>query len=864
VKRTSGDFVTVLILACALPATAQQNTPHAGYVYPAGGRQGTSFEVTVGGQSLNGATGALMSGDGVHVLVLDYIKPIQPGEAGKLRDRLKELNEKLRASNSANVATTTGKSVPTNTPASKDKSTTASPSAVVSTPLAADKSAAAIPLTIARPSAAAEKSAEDQFLIAYPTPIFDFSAAAVATNNFVVATSTPAIADSPPVKWTEGDEKERREIRLKLAQFQRRSTNVAIAERVRLQASIDAGAAAGKHELRLVTKNGITNPIYFFVGRLPEWSKAPAGTVTEDEVNEQGNLRKRMENPAPTPVVEVSAPLIVNGQMAAGGVDRYSFMARKGARLIAAASARELVPYIADAVPGWFQASLTLYDASGKEVQYADHYSFHPDPVLLYEVPADGKYTLAIHDSIYRGREDFVYRIILGEVPFVTAMFPLGGKAGGKTNVELSGWNLPRTHLTEKTRGKDKEKRVELISVGEDEFNARPFALDTLPEALAKENINAREKAQKLALPVIVNGRVEHKDECEFFQLKGKAGEEIEAEVYARRLDSPLDSLLTLTDSKGKLLAENDDFPDESAGLLTDQADSLLRTKLPSKGSYSLRLCDTQRNGGPEFAYRLRVSHPEPDFDLRIVPSSVNAKAGSIVPITVHALRRGGFEGDIALSLKDAPPGFQLSGAVIPGNRPQERITLRLPENGNGQLFRLALEGVATIGDKQVRHKSLAADDWTQAFSYHHLISTDELLIAVNGRQSPQVKWSWQKEKPLALLAGRSVTVKFDLPRTLARRVQLSFSSPPDGIVFEKTVPYEGGIVGYIKTDGVKAMAGLEGNLIVMATIERPDAQKKGKNNSQTEFLPAVPFEVVPSTSAAATDGESSTKLTAH
>ena len=805
-----------------------------------------------------------MSGDGVHVSVLEYIKPLQPGEAGKLRDRLKELNEKLRASNSGNISTTTGKSVPTSTPVSKDKSTTASASAGVSTPFAGDKSGAANPSAIAKPSPTAGNPAEDKSPTTYPTPIPD----AKAATDTALATGTPAAADSPPAKWTEGDEKELREIRLKLAQFQRRSTNVAIAERVRLQVAIDPGAAAGKHELRLVTKNGITNPIYFFVGRLPEWSKAPAGTVTEDEVNEQGNLRKRMENPAPTPVVEVSAPLIVNGQMAAGGVDRYSFMARKGTRLVAAASARELIPYIADAVPGWFQASLTLYDAGGKEVQYADHYGFHPDPVLLYEVPADGKYTLAIHDSIYRGREDFVYRIVLGEVPFVTAMFPLGGKAGGKTNVEFSGWNLPRTRLTEKTHGKDKDKdkdkRVELLSVGEEEFNARPFALDTLPETLAKENINARERAQKLGLPVIVNGRVASKNECEFFQLKGKAGEEIEAEVYARRLDSPLDSLLTLTDSKGKLLAENDDFPDESAGLLTDQADSLLRTKLPSKGPYSLRLCDTQRNGGPEFAYRLRVSQPRPDFDLRIVPSSVNAKAGSIVPITVHALRRGGFAGDIALSLKDAPPGFQLSGAVIPGNRSQERITLRLPENGNGQLFRLALEGVATIGDKQVRRKSLAADDWTQAFSYHHLIATNELLIAVNGRQSPQVKWSWREAKPLALLAGRSVAVKFDLPRTLASRVQLSLSSPPDGIVFEKTVPYEGGIVAYIKADGVKAMAGLEGNLIVTATIERPDAQKKGKSNSQTEFLPAVPFEVFPSTSAAVTDGESSTKLTAH
>ena len=46
----------ILCLA-ALLATASgaraQNGPHIGYIYPAGGQQGTAFEVTVGGQRLD-------------------------------------------------------------------------------------------------------------------------------------------------------------------------------------------------------------------------------------------------------------------------------------------------------------------------------------------------------------------------------------------------------------------------------------------------------------------------------------------------------------------------------------------------------------------------------------------------------------------------------------------------------------------------------------------------------------------------------------------------------------------------------------------------------------------------------------------
>jgi hypothetical protein len=47
-----GAWLAVLL---ALPVRAQQTTPHIGYVYPAGGRQGTTFQLTLGGQFLKGS-----------------------------------------------------------------------------------------------------------------------------------------------------------------------------------------------------------------------------------------------------------------------------------------------------------------------------------------------------------------------------------------------------------------------------------------------------------------------------------------------------------------------------------------------------------------------------------------------------------------------------------------------------------------------------------------------------------------------------------------------------------------------------------------------------------------------------------------
>src|SRR5208337_1134012 len=89
-----------------------------------------------------------------------------------------------------------------------------------------------------------------------------------------------------------------------------------------------------------------------------------------------------------------------------------------------------------------FQPVMTLRNARGKEVAYNDDYRFQPDPVIFYEVPQDGEYLLDIYDAIYRGREDFVYRIRIGELPFLTGVFPLGGRAGEPIKVKLQGWNL--------------------------------------------------------------------------------------------------------------------------------------------------------------------------------------------------------------------------------------------------------------------------------------------------------------------------------------------------------------------------------------------------------------------------------------
>ena len=157
-----------------------------------------------------------------------------------------------------------------------------------------------------------------------------------------------------------------------------------------------------------------------------------------------------------------------------------------------------------------------------------------------------------------------------------------------------------------------------------------PFALDTLPECFDKEPNNDPAHAQKVKLPVIVNGRIDRPDDWDVFQFAGHAGDTIVAEVDARGGSIPRWIPCSSSPTPaGKLLAFNDDHEDPESGLNTHHADSYLMVKLPADGTYYVHLGDIARNGGEEYGYRLRISPPRPDFALRVVPSSVGLRSKS-------------------------------------------------------------------------------------------------------------------------------------------------------------------------------------------------------------------------------------------
>jgi hypothetical protein len=656
-----------LTASCLLPLSARAQA-YIGFVYPAGGQQGTTFQITLGGQNLENVNSVLVSGKGVEGHVVEYNKRMNPQELQLLNEQLKELRD---------------------IPATKRD----------------------------------------------------------AANTNLIERLQKFIGD-----------------------YVQQPQSASIANLVVAEITVARDAALGEHEIRLATPRGLSNPLVFNVGQLPEVSADPLPTsILQVLGKEAQSLRKKkqkekgkdammgMESMAMSmsmagpgaqsdvddDEVAIRLPCTVNGQIASGTVDRYRFAARRGQHLVISVQARSLVPFMADAVPGWFQPVLVLCNAKGKEVAYNDDYRFKPDPVLFCDIPADGDYLLAIHDAIFRGREDFVYRLTLGELPFITSISPLGGQIGVAAAVDLKGVNLAERQLAPPTKGLQPgvypltaRGRGGLLS------NRVPFALDPLPDGMDSEPNNSPKSAQRVSLPIIINGCIDTPGDSDFFEFQAYAGDEVVAEVSARRLDSPLDSVLKLTDASGACLAFNDDTEDLGAGINTHDADSYLRVKLPAKGLYTLHLSDAQHKGGEAYAYRLRISAPQPDFALRVAPSRVVMKGKESAAATVYAIRKDGFTGPIRLEVKDgAANGFILQGAPLVGTQTLARVTIKTTLSETEDPVSLVIQGVATNAGVALVREAVSTEDRMQAFLWRHLVPAQEFEAMVfNAATAPKEK----------------------------------------------------------------------------------------------------------------------------
>jgi hypothetical protein len=94
--------------------------------------------------------------------------------------------------------------------------------------------------------------------------------------------------------------------------------------------------------------------------------------------------------------------------------------------------------------------------------------------------------------------------------------------------------------------------------------------------------------------------------------------------------------------------------------------DSRIHYEAPADGTYQVRVGDARGLGGSNFAYRLTVRRPRPDFTVSFNPNAPAVWKGGAIPVSASANRIDGFDGEIGLRLDNLPSGFSAPATSIP------------------------------------------------------------------------------------------------------------------------------------------------------------------------------------------------------
>lgn len=158
-------------------------------------------------------------------------------------------------------------------------------------------------------------------------------------------------------------------------------------------------------------------------------------------------------------------------------------------------------------------------------------------------------------------------------------------------------------------------------------------------------------------------------DDCQFFQVGGQRIGFLGTTPTHHALGSPM--------YKVTIHPPGTQFPPNGMPVFTlpyrnddggpgFSKDSRLFFDPPADGEYQIRIGDVRGQGGPDYAYRLTVRPPRPDFKVSFTPTAPSVWKEGAVPITATAERLDGFEDAIDLELVGLPAGFHAPRTTIP------------------------------------------------------------------------------------------------------------------------------------------------------------------------------------------------------
>ena len=412
--------------------------------------------------------------------------------------------------------------------------------------------------------------------------------------------------------------------------------------RARLKISPDC--QLGEHHIRVRAASGLSEVRTFFVG--------PFATTNETEPNNEMEKAQL-----------VSQNSTVNASGGGEDLDFYRIPAKKGDRISVEVEAVRLGRALLD-------PNITLQAPDGKVLATCDDTALlAQDASFSVIAPADGDYVLQVRDSTYTGQADTPYRLHVGSFPRPTAVFPAGGKAGEKLTVKFVG-----------DAGGEFSQEVALPAEPQEKFGVYPeqngllspspnwMRVSTFENVIENEDNNSREKASGSSspAPLALNGILAKLGDEDWFRFTARKGQALEVNVFARRIRSPVDSVVEVFDSKGNSLGQNDDGPG---------SDSSLKFTPAADGEHFVKVRDHLKRGGADFIYRVEIAAVQPSLAVSIPQVARNdSQSRQYIAVpkgnrfgTLIAARRNNFGGDLTFQLEGLPSGVKMDADIMAG-----------------------------------------------------------------------------------------------------------------------------------------------------------------------------------------------------